>query len=130
SRQFEDYSKAFDKIVTQKREQAKLVKEVLDPSGAKLRTDFEDLQAAAAKAGVSNTEILAGEGLKHVMLARLNANKLIARHEQAASDAAEKAFADLKLVMGGIDAAIRVAEVRRLFDEIKVLANKYHETYL
>lgn len=40
SKQFETYTQYFDKVIALKREQSKLVKDVLDPSGAKLRTDI------------------------------------------------------------------------------------------
>jgi CHASE3 domain sensor protein len=130
ARQFESYSKDFDKVVALKRDQTKLVKDVLDPSGVKMRTDLLEQQTVAAKNGVSNTAILAGEAVNQVMLVRLNANKLLARHEQSSADAAGKAFADLQTVMAAIDGAIRNEEGRKLFDEIKVLAQKYHEGYL
>ena len=80
------YNKDFAKVAALKQEQIKITKEVLDPSGVRLLTDFEELQSLAAKAGNSNMLTLAGEGLKYVMLARLNVNKLLGRHEQSATD--------------------------------------------
>ncbi len=60
--QFEIYAKDFDTVVKLRREQDKLQKEVLDPTGAKLRNEIEQLQNwAVSKAGNSNTMILAGE---------------------------------------------------------------------
>src|SRR5262249_26217497 len=82
SKEFENYNKYFDKVVTLKREQSSLVKDVLDPAGARLRTDIRQLQATAAKNGVSDVASLAGEAVDQLMLVRLNANKLLARHEQ------------------------------------------------
>ena len=128
--QFEIYGKDFDKVVALKHEQTKLVSEILDPSGVKMRTDLLEQQTIAARNGVSNTAILAGEAVNQLMLVRLNANKLLARHEQSAADAAGKAFADLQTVMAAIDGAIRNDEGRKKFDEIKDLAQKYHESYL
>ena len=123
------WKQAFEKMVALRQEEAKIINDVLDPSGIKLRTDFEELQAAAAKTGNSNMLALAGEGLKHVMLARLNVNKDLTRHDQAAADGAKKAFADLKLVMTGLDAATKGSEARKLFDEVKLLTEKYSEGY-
>jgi methyl-accepting chemotaxis protein len=128
--EFEIYGKDFDKVVALKHEQTKLVSEILDPSGVKMRTDLLEQQTIAARNGVSNTAILAGEAVNQLMLVRLNANKLLARHEQSAADAAGKAFADLQTVMAAIDGAIRNDEGRKKFDEIKDLAQKYHESYL
>jgi methyl-accepting chemotaxis protein len=130
SEQFEAYGKDFDKLVVVRREQLKDLKEVLDPSGLKLRTAFEGLQGNAAKSGNSNALTLAGEGLKHVMLARLNVNKLLARHDEASAQGADKAFADLKSVMDGLDGATRETDARRSLDEIKPLIDKYHEGYV
>src|SRR5262249_27239732 len=130
SKEFETYAQYFDKVIALKREQAQLVKDVLDPSGAKLRTDIQQLQAIAAKNGVSNVVILAGEAVDQLMLVRLNANKLLARHEQSSADAAERAFSNLQTVMASIDGAITHEEGRKLFGEIKTLGQKYHEGYL
>ena len=128
-KQAASWKQSFEKMVALRQEEAKIIKDVLDPSGMKLRVDFEELQAAAAKAGNSNMLALAGEGLKHLMLARLNVGKVLARHDQASADGATKAFADLKQVMAGLDAATKGSEARKLFDEVKVLTEKYADGY-
>jgi methyl-accepting chemotaxis protein len=130
SEQLENYGKDFDRLIVFRHEQLKDVKEVLDPSGLKLRTDFEGLQSAAAKSGNSSMLTLAGEGLKHVMLARLNVNKLLARHDEASAQGADKAFTDLKSVMDGLDGATRESDARKKLDEIKPLVDTYHEGYV
>jgi len=89
--QFEKYSKDFDKLIALKQEQNKLTKEVIDPLGMKSRREIEELQAmAVGKAGNANNMILAGEALKQLLLARLNVNKLLGRHEQSSAEGAEK----------------------------------------
>ncbi len=93
--QFELFSKDFDKLTALKQEQNKLTKEVLDPLGLKSTRGIEELQVmAVAKAGNSNTMVLAGEALKQLLLARLNVNKLLGRHEQSSAEGAEKALAE------------------------------------
>ena len=130
SDQFDTYAKDFDKVVVLRREQAKLVKDVLDPTGAKLRGEIEQLQNwAVSKAGNSNTMLLAGEALKHLMLARLNANKVLARHDAVAAQGAEKAFTDLKSAMAGFGAGIVNEEVRKVFTEVNANVEQYAETY-
>jgi methyl-accepting chemotaxis protein len=125
------YAKDFDKLIFLRREQDKLTREVLDPSGIKMRTDIEQLQAlTVAKAGNSNVSTLAGEAMKQLMLARLSVNKLLGRHEQAAADAAEKAFKDMMKVVAAIEPLIVNDEVRKLHGEIKTLADKYHAGYV
>ena len=80
ARSVELYEQGFARVVALKREQERFVADELDPAGARLLLNIEDLQAIAAKNGISNTEILAGEAVKQVLLARLNATKLLARH--------------------------------------------------
>ena len=97
SEQFTQYSKNFEKLVALKQEQNKLTRDILDPLGMKSRDQIEQLQAmAVSKAGNSNTMILAGEALKQLLLARLNVNKLLGRHEQSSADRAERAAAESK----------------------------------
>ncbi len=129
AKQATTWKQAFEKMVSLRQEESRIIKDVLDPSGIKLRADFEELQAAAARTGNSNMLTLAGEGLKQVMMARLNVNKVLARHDQASADAAAKAFADLKLVMNGLDGATKGSDARKLFDEVKVLTEKYADGY-
>jgi methyl-accepting chemotaxis protein len=127
---FEAYGKNLDKAVSLRREQDRLQKDVLDPTGAKLRTDIEQLQNwAVSKAGNTNTMILAGEALKQLMLARLNVNKMLTRHDQVSATAAEKAFADLKLTMTAFGAGIVNDDVRRLFAEVNTSVEKYDAAY-
>jgi methyl-accepting chemotaxis protein len=128
--QFEIYAKDFDKLVALKQEQNKLTKEVLDPLGVKSRAEIEELQAmAAAKAGNSNTMVLAGEALKQFLLARLNVNKLLGRHEQSSAEGAEKALAQLKVAMAAFGAAIVNEEVRNVFVDVNANVQKYTEAY-
>ncbi len=127
---FEKYAKNFDKLVELKQEQNKLTKEVLDPLGLKSRTEIEELQSmAVSKAGNSNTMILAGEALKQLLLARLNVNKLLGRHDQSSADGAEKALADLKVAMTAFGAGIVNEEVRKVFADVNANVEKYTEAY-
>ena len=124
------YARHFDKLVALKREQNKLTKEVLDPLGLKSTVGIEELQAAAvAKAGNSNGMILAGEALKQLLLARLNVNKLLGRHEQSSADGAEKALAALKTVMTAIGSGVSGDDVRKIFTDVNANVAKYADAY-
>jgi methyl-accepting chemotaxis protein len=128
--QFEKYGKNFDKLVELKQEQNRLTKDVLDPLGLKSRNEIEQLQTmAAGKAGNSNTMILAGEALKQLLLARLNVNKLLGRHDQSSAAGAEKALADLKVAMTAFGADIANDEVRKIFADVNANVEKYAEAY-
>jgi methyl-accepting chemotaxis protein len=130
SEQFEKYGKDFEKLIALKQEQNKLVKEVLDPSGLKSTVEIEELQAAAvAKAGNSNTMLMAGEALKQLLLVRLNVNKLLGRHDQSSADGAEKALAALKTAMTAFGAAITSDDVRKEFVDVNANVEKYAEAY-
>ena len=129
--EFEIYSKDFDKVVPLRREQAKLIKDVLDPVGQKLRIDLEQLQKnTAAQSGNNNAVILVGEAIKLVMLVRLDGQKALARHDEATAKAVEKTFADLKLVWTSLERTIVSAEDRRQFDQVRANSDKYHEALL
>ena len=129
--QFEIYSKDFDKVTPMRREQAKLVREVLDPAGQKMRIDLEGLQKGAATlAGNSNTVVLFGEAIKSLMLLRLNAEKVFARHDDVFAKNAEKAFEDLNVVLVSIDKAIVNPDVRKQFDVVVADAKKFHDAFV
>ena len=128
--QFDIYTKDFDKLVTLKQEQNKLTREVLDPLGMKSRAEIEDLQGmAASKAGNSNSVVLAGEALKQLLLARLNVNKLLGRHEQSSAEGAEKALAALKTAMTAFGAGIVNDDVRKVFADVNGNIQKYTDAY-
>src|SRR5882724_8952591 len=126
--QFEKYSKDVDKLIALK--QNKLTKDVLDPLGLKSRAEIEELQTmAVAKAGNSNSMVLAGEALKQLLLARLNVNKLLGRHEQSSAEGAEKALAALKVAMTAFGAGIANDDVRKIFSDVNANVEKYAEAY-
>jgi methyl-accepting chemotaxis protein/CHASE3 domain sensor protein len=128
--QFEKYGKGFDRLVALKQEQNKMTKEVLDPLGLKSTVEIEQLQVAAvAKAGNSNTMLMAGEALKQLLLVRLNVNKLLGRHDLSAAVAAEKALASLKVAMTAFGTGIVNDDVRKEFADVNANIEKYAEAY-
>ena len=127
--QFVQYAKNFDKLVALKQEHNKLTKEVLDPLGSKTLAMIEGLQTLAVKAGNPNNATLGGEAIKQLLLARLNVNKLLGRHEQSSAQAAEKALATLKTAMSAYGAGIVGDDVRKLFAETNANVEKYAEAY-
>ena len=79
---FQGYRANFARVVALKEEEAKLIAESLDPTGAKLADGFKAVQAAAAAAGNSNAAILAGASLQSLMEVRLYANKAIGGNDK------------------------------------------------
>jgi len=129
ARNFEAYAKDFSQVVAQSREQKKLVEGTLDPLDASLQQGFEALSAAASRAGNQSVETLGYDGRQYLMLAGLNVNKLLGRHEQAAAVAAEESFADLATVLQVIDAATKDAGYRKTFDDLAVGVTSYRAAY-
>jgi len=129
SGEFDAYVRNFDKASEMRREQDKLTREILDPAGALLVTEIEQLQAWAAKAGNAGASAAADEAFRHLMLARLNANKVLARHDQVAADGADKSFAAFKTAMTTLGGSITSGEARKLFDAANAHLAKYTDAY-
>jgi methyl-accepting chemotaxis protein len=129
ARNFDAYWKDFGQLVAQSREQKKLIKGTMDPTGASLLRHFETLIAAAAKSGDGNVAVLGDEGLKQLMLARLNANKYLLENEESANTVAQKSFTDLAAVLQALDVATKGADFRRTFDEMQSAVTAYREAY-
>ena len=129
SEQFEKYARNFDKLVALKQEQNKLTTGVLDPLGANSFVLIVELQNSAVKAGNSNNMILAGEALKQLLLARLNVNKLLGRHEQSPAQGAETALAALKTAMTAFGAGITSDEASKVFADANSNVEKYADAY-
>ena len=127
--QFVLYAKNFDKLATLKQEQNKLTREVLDPLGTKTLSMIEELQSMAARSGNPNNATLGGEAVKQLLLARLNVNKLLGRHEQSAAQAAEAALTALKKAMAAFSAGIVSDDVRKLFADASSNVEKYADAY-
>ena len=64
-----------------------------------------------------------------MLLARLNVNKLLGRHEQSSAEAAEKALAALKNAMAAFSAGIVNDDVRKVFADASVIVEKYADAY-
>ena len=129
SDKFALYGADFNKLVGFRRELDKVSKEVLDPIGLKLRTDLEELQGLNVESGTANFYALVGEALKQVMMARLNVNKVLGRHDDASAQNAMKAFADLKSVMDEIAGVAKAGRAGKLTGEIKALTGAYQQAF-
>jgi methyl-accepting chemotaxis protein len=129
SDKFALYSADFSKLVGFRRELDRVSKEVLDPTGLKLRTDLEELQGLNVESGTVNFYALVGEAVKQVMIARLNVNKVLGRHDETSAQNASKAFADLKSVMDEIGGVAKAGRAGKLTGEIKALAGAYQQGF-
>ncbi|ABD04903.1 methyl-accepting chemotaxis sensory transducer [Rhodopseudomonas palustris HaA2] len=130
SQAFDAYTTSFADVFRMRRDQSKLIREVLDPTGQQARLKLEQLQAAiTANDGGETTSLLVAEAVKQLLLLRLDVNKVLGRHDQAAADAAEKALADLKTAMSALKTAIGSSAGRKQIGEIEVDIKNYANAY-
>jgi methyl-accepting chemotaxis protein len=127
--QLDGYVKNFARVAELKREQWKLVHEVLDTSGLTMRENLEGLAAKAAQSGDSNAAVLGQTALQALMQVRLYANKVIGRHEPGAAEQVEKFYGDLDRLMVALDGVTKGASFRRDFDEVQALSKRYYAAY-
>ena len=128
-RNFQAYSDDFAQVVARSREQEKLIEGTLDPLGVTLQKNFDALIAAAAKAGNGKVEAFGHESLTLLMVAQLNVNKRLGRHEQAAGTAAEMSFADLAAALPDLDDATNGTAFRKTFDDLAAGVTDYQAAY-
>jgi methyl-accepting chemotaxis protein len=126
---FGEYYAGFEKAVKAKREQVKLIKETLDPSGTQLRVDVEALQFNFAKANDANGMALAAQAFKELMRGRLNVNKVLGRHDKALAEAANKELAAFNETLVSIGKLSMTDEARHQFDELKAVMGQYNQGY-
>ena len=123
------YAAGFAKVLAQRNELTALIATTLDPTGAKVSANLQELAALAARSANTNAQLLAFESLQNSMQLRLNFNKFVARKDDAIALAAKQAASALEASLAGLDAAIRTPDLRKPFDETAALATKYVSAY-
>ncbi|HIJ63788.1 MAG TPA: methyl-accepting chemotaxis protein, partial [Rhodospirillaceae bacterium] len=98
---FEGYVAGFEKLVAEKQKSEKLVVDTLNPTGAGMRLKVTEVMEAGMKAGDFAVAAQAGLVQQYLILARLEANKYIGRHDAAAAT-------DFKETLTKMDKAIEV----------------------
>jgi len=129
SRMTDAYLKDFDEITARTRELANLQRDILDPLGQQQSEQLETLIATAGSAGNVNLTDLGQQALKQFLIARIDVNKLLGRHEAAAGEAAEKDFAQLNAALEAVAAATREAAYRSTLDALHDGVPAYHDAF-
>jgi methyl-accepting chemotaxis protein len=111
AKQADLYADGFEHVHAMNIEQAKLETEVLDVVGVQMSDGFTAVISGAVKAGNADLQRLATEGRRLSLMARLDVNKRMGRHDEAAARSAEQVFADLKQTLSQIDAATKDSEL-------------------
>jgi methyl-accepting chemotaxis protein len=110
-------------------EQAKLETTVLDTVGQQMTDAFVAIVAGAVKAGNTAAEALAVEGRRLSLVVRLDVNKRLGRHEEAATEAAEQHFTDLAQILAQLDTATRETEWNAAAKSEVALVEQYHAAF-
>ena len=116
-------------IVNDFEKATKLATETLSVAGPKLAEDFETILAKAVKEGNSNAAILAGEGARQALSARLYVNLLLDRHEAAAAEQAEASFHALLKTIEQLEKVSANAGFKAELDEVKALVPAYEAAF-
>ena len=92
-------------------EQEKLETDVLDPVGQQMTDGFTAIITGANKAAAADLLPLAIEGRRLSLMARLDVNKRLGRHDEAAAKSAAQTFETLRHTLAQIDAATKGTDV-------------------
>jgi methyl-accepting chemotaxis protein len=128
SKGFEAYAKGFDQLLPLKREQLQIARDVLDPTGQQLRKVLEDQRGKAVAADDAATAHLLGDALQATMQVRLNVNKQLGRHDEAAAKLADTYMSRLNALVLEIGKAMRGADAR-VAQEVKTLVDRYGQGF-
>jgi methyl-accepting chemotaxis protein len=129
AKQADLYAANVEHVHAMSAEQAKLETAVLDVVGQQLTGGFDTILAAASKADNPTMEISAADGRRLTLLARLDANKRLGRHDEAAGKATEQHFIDLAQVMAKLDAATQDSELNAVVKQQRPLLERYLTGY-
>jgi len=124
-----DYAKSFDRLRGLIKERQTTQHDILDPSGLKLRQDFDALAAGAGRNGRANVQVVALKSTENLMAARLDANKALAIHDDTLSRKAEESFAELTEDLTRIEPLVQGTDLKPLFDDIKRLTDTYSDAF-
>ncbi|HTB42965.1 MAG TPA: methyl-accepting chemotaxis protein [Acetobacteraceae bacterium] len=110
-------------------EQAKLETAELDVVGQQMTDGFRAVLAAAEKADNIAVQPLASEGRRLSLMVRLDVNKRLGRHDEAATRSAEQQFADLAQLLAKLDAATQAPEWSGVAKNEAALVDRYQTAF-
>jgi methyl-accepting chemotaxis protein len=125
AKQADAYAAGFERLHTMNLDQAKLQDDVLDAIGPQMTDGFTGVIASAGKSGNADLQVLAADGRRLSLLARLDVNKRLGRHDEDAAKSAEQEFADLKGILSQLDAATRDSELNAAIKHEADLIERY-----
>jgi methyl-accepting chemotaxis protein len=129
SRLTQSYLANFDQVTTRTREETKLQQGSLDPLGQAQSQNLEALIIAATTIGDANAVALCNVALKQFLIARLDVNKLLNRHDTAAGKAAEEDFNALNVSLEAIGKASADAGYLMTLKQLQVGVAGYYDAF-
>jgi methyl-accepting chemotaxis protein len=129
AKQGEAYTSGFAHVHEVNREHVKLETEVLDVVGQQMTDGFAVVLAGATKAGSNDLVPLVVEGRRLSLLARLDVNKRLARHDETAARSAEQQFDELKRTVAQLDTATKGGELNATVLSETKLIDGYQSTF-
>jgi methyl-accepting chemotaxis protein len=125
----DSYINDFEQVVSRTRELGEVQNNGLVPLGVAQYQRFQDIIAAAEKAGDSHTTALANDALQRFLLARLGSSRFLGQHDVNSSAAADKLFADLDPLLTTLAAAGKDAGYSKAVAELQAGVDLYRDTF-
>jgi methyl-accepting chemotaxis protein len=112
-KQEQSYTANFNHSRASNLEQNKVMAE-LDTVGRQVTDNFSTLMASATKAGDTEAATLATEGQRTTLVTRLDMDKRLNAHDDAAAKSAEQGVSDVKQTLARLDAATKGSDLTTL----------------
>ena len=124
------YATDFDKLVTLKSEENKLVADNLDPTGEQLYSQLQILIDSTVKAGRTEQARRLDGTLEHGLLIRLYINKMIGRRDHVYENKIKDEFASIHRDLADLkDSLPASSNVQAAMDQVRALTPQYEASF-
>ena len=126
--QMEEYKAGFANVIDHRHERDALVDEMkrLGPKSEKALTE---IMKSAFEDGDAQASFLAGQTLRHLLLARLYSNRFLVDNAQASADRADQELAEFEHLSAQMRDQLQNPERRGLAREVTEYSKTYHDAF-
>ncbi|WP_247879666.1 methyl-accepting chemotaxis protein [Azospirillum sp. TSA6c] len=124
------YVDGFQRVAPMQHELMGLVTDTLDPLGLNARVELERIRDDAAKAGDGASVAHAWESMEFLMVGRLSANKMLARHDDESARKADEAFTALAKVLQELAVAVADRPYAVKVKDLQAMVSRYHAAFM
>jgi methyl-accepting chemotaxis protein len=128
-KQADVYIADFERVHANNREQAKLQAEVLTVAGDQMTDGFTAVMVGATKAANTDLLPLIVEARRLTLMARLDANKRLYAHSDAAAKSAEQQLESLSQVMAKLDTATKGTDLNAMVQNEAKLTDSFQAAF-